>query len=84
MKLYIRRSSTGYDGRHPPALGGTVADPPCPFCHLEPSITNLQLSWLTGSSSPSIATMVKRYKLYRKFWRVLRQLGAWTHPLYLI
>ena len=36
-----------------------------------------------GSSAPSLGNPAKRYALYRKYYRVLRHLGVWTHPLYL-
>ena len=32
---------------------------------------------------PSLGNPAKRYALYRKYYRVLRHLGVWTHPLYL-
>ena len=36
-----------------------------------------------GSSAPSLGNPAKRYALYRKYYRVLRHLGVWTHPPYL-
>ncbi len=27
--------------------------------------------------------MVKRFKLYRKYWKLVGDLGVWHHPLYL-
>jgi len=30
-----------------------------------------------------IVCLEKKCNLYRKFWRVLKQLGVWSHPLYL-
>ena len=73
----------GYVGAAPPILDGTADDPPCPYCHLGPCIITRGPSWLVGSSAPSLGNLAKRYGLYRKFWRVLRQLGVWSHPLYL-
>ena len=37
----------------------------------------------TESSAPDLGNLAKWYTLYCKFWRVLRQLGLWSHPLYL-
>ena len=73
----------GYVGAAPPILDGTADDPPCPYCHLGPCIITRGPSWLVGSSAPSLGNLAKRYGLYRKFWRVLRQLGVWSHPLFL-
>ena len=74
---------SGLEDRDPPCLGGNPTDSPCPFCHLGPCIIVRHPSWLVGSSSPSLMCMEKRYKLYRKFWQVLRQLGVWSYPQYL-
>ena len=74
---------SGYGGGHPPILNGTADEPPCPYCHLGPCIISRAPSWLVGSSAPGLGNLAKRYTLYRKFWRVLRQLGVWSHPLYL-
>ncbi len=30
-----------------------------------------------------MGNMVKRHKLYRKFWTLLGNLGVWNHPLYM-
>ena len=73
----------GYDEAAPPILDGTADDPPSPYCHLGPCIISKGPSWLVGSSAPSLGNLAKRYELNRKFWRVLRQLGVWSHPLYL-
>ena len=81
--MIIYTGPFGYVGAAPPILDGTADDPPCPYCHLGPCIITRGPSWLVGSSAPSLGNLAKRYGLYRKFWRVLRQLGVWSHPLYL-
>ena len=40
-------------------------------------------SWLRGSAEASLSNQCKRYKLYRKFWSLLGQLGVWNDPVYL-
>ena len=40
-------------------------------------------SFLTGSSAPHPRNNEKRYKLYRKFWQLLDNLGEWNNPDYL-
>ena len=70
----------GYDGAAPPILNGTADDPPCPYYHLGPCIITRGPSWLVGSSAPSLGNLAKRYGLYRKFWRVLRQVGVLSNP----
>ena len=67
----------GYDGTNPPILNGTIEDPPCPYCRLGSCIISRE------SSAPDLGNLAKWYALYLKFWRVLRQLGLWSHPLYL-
>ena len=73
-----------FDDRDTPCLDGTATDPPSmPLFPLGLCIIVRHPSWLVGSSSHSLACMEKKYNLYRKFWRVLRQLGIWSHSLYL-
>jgi hypothetical protein len=50
--------------------------------HIVSSITKQNLSWLRGSAAPSLANNTKRYKLYKQFWKLLKQLGLWSHPVY--
>ncbi len=70
----------GYDHDDPPVLNG---EGPCPYCHLSPCVRARPPSWLIGSAAPNLGNMVKRFKLYRKYWTLLGQLGVWNHPLYM-
>ena len=83
LQLFMNTGPSGYEGGNPPVLNGTEDEPPCPYCHLGPCIISRAPSWLVGSSAPGLGNLAKRCTLYRKFWRVLRQLGVWSHPLYL-
>ena len=38
--------------------------------------------FLVGSCSPHEQNWEKRYKLYKKFWQLLKQLCLWEYPLY--
>ncbi len=40
-------------------------------------------SWLTGNAAPNLGNMVKRFKSYRKYWKLVGYLGVWHYPLYL-
>ena len=77
-------SYTAPFGTNPPVLDGTTVHPLCPQCHLGPCITVRPPIRQLGSSAPSLGNLAKHYTLYRTFWRVLRQLGVWSHPEYLL
>jgi hypothetical protein len=56
----------------------------CPYCLQCPCITRHPLSWLRGAAAPSVTNHTKRYNLYRKFWKALKDLGLWSNPTYLL
>ena len=78
----IIQDISGYgDGDpNPPSTGG---DDVCPFCRLSPCIIAQPPNWLRGSAQASLNNITKRYKLYKKFWILLDQLGVWNDPYYL-
>ena len=55
----------------------------CPTCYQMPCVIIQAPSWLRGSAAPSLTNEAKRYRLYRRFWTLLGQLGVWNHPTYL-
>lgn len=55
----------------------------CPHCYCSPCVVVLQPDFLVGSAVADRRNAHKRYPLYRKFWRVLNQLGLWRHDEYL-
>ena len=71
---------SGYDKVDPLVLDGLNA---CQYCHLSPCVTSRPPSWLRGSAEASLSNISKRFKLYRKFWMLLGQLGVWNHPEYI-
>ena len=75
---------SGYDGEgpdgDPPSTGG---DDVCPYCRLSPCIIARPPNWLRGSSQASLGNQAKRFRLYKKFWTLLGQLGLWNDPHYL-
>ena len=78
--LYFVAGPCGYDSDYPPQLDGSNA---CPHCHLSPCVVQRPPSWLRGSAAEGLSNIPKRYKLYNKFWTLLKQLGVWSHPEYL-
>ena len=40
-------------------------------------------SFVVGRAAMNAHNAHKRYPLYRKFWRVLNELGVWRHERYL-
>ena len=72
-------------GGDPPVLDGSPNEnePPCPHCLLAPCIIRQRPVFLTGRAAPSVHNDRKRFNLYKKFWKVLRDLGLWNHPTYL-
>ena len=71
---------SGYDKDDPPEIDGPDA---CPHCHLAPCITAKPPNWLRGSAEANLSNITKRFRLYRRFWTLLGQLGLWNHPQYI-
>ena len=65
-----------------PSLGGDNENNPSPHCFCGPCIVEMPPDFLVGSSTPHARNREQRYKLYRKFWQTLKQLGLWQHPSY--
>ena len=69
----------GYDDSTP-----TIDGPErCPHCFCSPCVVALPPNFLVGSAPPDLRNVHKRYPLYRKFWRVCRDIGIWKHNDYL-
>ena len=79
------RLPLGYEGQHPPELKRQGSDYAscCPHCFLVPCITEQPPTFLQGSSAPYPRNWQHRFRLYRSFWRTLKDLGVWTDPRYL-
>ena len=75
------RPPYGYSASPYPSVGGPE---PCPHCFCSPCVINNPPTFLVGSCPPDIRNSSKRYPLYRKFWRVLREIGLWRHEPYLV
>ena len=56
----------------------------CPHCLCSPCAIILPPDFLIGSCDAHPANAEKRHDLYRKFWRLLNDLGVWRDPEYLI
>ena len=65
-----------------PSVGGDEQKTPCPHCFCSPCVVQMPPDFLTGSSAPHLQNREKRYKLYRKFWRLMEHLGIWSHVPY--
>ena len=55
----------------------------CPHCLCAPCVIAQPPDFLRGSSSPHPANDEKRHRLYRLFWRSLKDLGLWRDEEYL-
>ena len=55
----------------------------CIHCLFSPCIVSSPPSFVTGQSGPHPRNNQHRFRLYRAFWRVLRELGLWRSPEYL-
>ena len=51
----------------------------CPHCFCSPCVVTLPPTFLVGSAPPNLRNAHKIYPLYRKFWRVCRDIGVWKH-----
>ena len=69
-----------YSDSAPPTLGG---DDKCPHCLCTPCAVSRSPSFLEGRAAADGRNAHKRYLLYRKFWKVLNELGVWRHEEYL-
>ena len=68
-----------------PVLGGQPnGEVVCLFCMCEPCMVNPATlpDFVRGSAPPDPSNVVKRYRLYRKFWSYLRRLGLWDFGPY--
>ena len=55
----------------------------CQFCLCAPCVIASPPDFLMGSSDPHPANSEKRHRLYRLFWRFLRNVGLWQDEEYL-
>ena len=55
----------------------------CPYCLCSPCVIALPPDFLRGSSGPHPANDEKRHRLYRLFWRLLKDLGLWRDDEYI-
>ena len=55
----------------------------CAHCLCSPCVIQLPPDFLRGAAGPHSANDEKRHRLYRMFWRVLRDLGLWRDNEYL-
>ena len=55
----------------------------CPHCLCAPCVIAHPPDWLRGACSAHPANDGKRYRLYRMFWRLLKDLRLWNDDEYL-
>ena len=70
----------GYNQRPPRDLSG---DGHCPHCLFAPCIVAVPPDFVCGQSGPHICNNTHRYRLYRQFWKALKELGLWNNSQYL-
>lgn len=56
----------------------------CPYCLCKPCVIAMPPDFLRGSCSPHQANNEKQYRLYRLFWRLLKDIGLWMDEEYLV
>ena len=56
---------------------------PCTNCFCDPCVVLMAPDFLWGFCSPHPANNEKHYRLYRLFWRKLKDLGLWKDEEYL-
>ena len=61
-------------------LGGSDA---CHHCFYSPCVVHSPPAFLVGSFATHLANNSKRFKLFRQFWQLLRDIGIWQHPQHL-
>ena len=87
IKGHTLRPPFGYDGQNPPELSNEGSNEEgegcCPHCFFSPCIVAKPPSFLQGSSAPYPRNRQHRFRLYRGFWRALKDLGLWQNPRYL-
>lgn len=52
-------------------------------CLFSPCIVSTPPSFVTGQSGPHPCNNQHRYRLYRSFWKALKELGLWRNTEYL-
>ena len=70
----------GYSESNYLVLGGSNA---CHHCFCSPCVILSPPVFLVGSCAPSLANNSDQFKLYRQFWKLLRDTGLWQYPQYL-
>ena len=78
--IHITPEATGTRHLYIPLLRGNNH---CPDCLCNPCVIANPPDFLRGSCSPHPANDGKRYRLYRFFWSLLRDLGIWSDKEYL-
>ena len=70
----------GYDDYPQPDLQGEGS---CVYCLFSPCIICRPPSFVKGQSGPHARNAQHRYRLYRHFWKALKDLGLWKCEQYL-
>ena len=74
----------GYSYENPPPLIGCgQEDNFCPHCLMCPCVVLKPPEFLRGSSDAHIRNRQHRFRLYRGFWKMLKDLGVWNDDRYL-
>ena len=74
----------GYTSENPPpVLGSGDEDNFCPHCFFAPCVLQTPPDFLRGSSDASFRNRQHRYRLYRGFWRLFKDLWLWRDDRYL-
>jgi len=55
----------------------------CPFCFLCPCLVTYPPSWVGKGQQPRPGNNLIRKDLYKRFWKTMDHMGAWTIPQYI-
>lgn len=56
----------------------------CQFCFCDPCVTTYRPRWLGSGQGPRAGNNLLRKTRYKKYWKLLKDRGAWDHPRYII
>lgn len=66
-----------------PSIFNTAKVNECPFCLCSPCVTTSRPRWLGIGQRPRAGNNLLRKKKYKKYWKMIKDRGAWDDPRYL-
>ena len=72
-----------HSGNNIDAFGQGGGEGECQFCFCIPCVTTIHHLWLGGPARPHARNAQLRKAKYKRFWKMMDDIGAWRHPRYL-